>query len=88
MPYVYVAVKVTHRQIMFMTKPTFIISTVFMPEGSNAMAFGGVDTGNMNANDVINVGGNIMVKGFTCVVQLSCAMMGSKMAAEATLEAT
>ena len=44
------------KHAIFITDPTFIISIVVMPEGSNAIALGGVDTGNMKEKEVTSVG--------------------------------
>ena len=72
----------------FITDPTFIISNVVMPEGSNAIALGGVDTGNMKEKEVTSVGGNIKYNGLLSPLQHKGAMIGSKILAEATLEDT
>ena len=74
---------------IFIGAPTFIISKGVILEGSYAMAFGGVDTGNMKENDVVNVGGNINNKGLMdSDTHTKGVMIGNNMLAVALLEAT
>ena len=74
---------------IFIGAPTFIISKGVILEGSYAMAFGGVDTGNMKENDVVNVGGNINNKGLMdSDTHTRGVMIGNNMLAVALLEAT
>ena len=42
---------------MFMGPPTLIMSIVFIPAASNAIAFGAAETGSMNENEQTNVAG-------------------------------
>ena len=74
---------------IFIGAPTFIISKGVILEGSYAMAFGGVDTGNMKENDVVNVGGNINNKGLMdSDTHTRGVMIGNNMLAVALLDAT
>ena len=53
------------------------------------MAFGGVETGNMKEKEVTKVGGSIISNGLMdWDSQTNGAIIGSKILAEATLEAT
>ena len=74
---------------IFIGAPTFIISKGVILEGSYAMAFGGVDTGNMKEKEVVKVGGNINNKGLIdCDTHTKGVMIGNNMLAVALLEAT
>ena len=74
--------------MIFIKAPTFIISTVFIPDGSNAIAFGGVETGKMNAKEVISVGVSISSNGFVSVPLANSARIGISIEADAVFEAT
>ena len=74
---------------IFIGARTFIISKGVILEGSYAMAFGGVDTGNMKENEVVNVGGNINNNGLMdSDTHTNGVMIGNNMLAVALLEAT
>ena len=68
--------------------PTLIMSTVLRPEGSKAMALGGVETGKTKAKEVTRVGAIIRSKGFVSVPRANSAKMGMRIEAEAVFEAT
>ena len=56
-PYVLVHPIVTSVMAKFITQPTLIISDVFIPAASYAMAFGAVVNGNIKENEQMNIAG-------------------------------
>ena len=56
-PYVLVHPIVIRVMAIFMIHPTFIMSIVFIPDASYAIAFAGVVNGNMNENEQMNTAG-------------------------------
>ena len=62
-PYVLVHPIVTKVIARFITQPTLIISVVFIPAASYAIAFGAVVKGNMNEKEQINTAGRQRRKG-------------------------